>query len=278
MKILRTVDELRAWRKASAGKVGLVPTMGALHTGHLSLVASAKAQTDRTIASIFVNPLQFGPQEDLASYPRPFAHDCDLLVEAGTDALFAPEAAEVYAAGASTYVNEEAVSLPLCGAQRPGHFRGVTTVVLKLFNLVQPDVAFFGRKDYQQCAVIRRMVRDLNVPVEVVTCPTVRELDGLAMSSRNVYLSPEERARAPQLHRGLEAAASLYRSGVRDGDRLREAGLAALDAGFKVQYWDVRHRDTLEDLTQGGHVGVDGAVLAVAAYLGKTRLIDNIEI
>lgn len=275
MQVLRTVPELRAWRRARAGTVGFVPTMGALHEGHLSLVRMSRERCDSTIASIFVNPLQFGPNEDLSRYPRPFERDRELLEKEGCDALFAPDAATLYPPGASTYVVEETVSLPLCGEARPGHFRGVTTVVLKLFNLVQPDVAFFGQKDAQQCAVIERMARDLDVPVEIVRGATVREVDGLAMSSRNAYLAPAEREVAPLIYRALRAVAVARASGETDARRLEAAGRAVLAAEprFRVQYFEARHPRTLELLER---VSEDGALVACAAYLGTTRLIDNL--
>lgn len=276
-KILRTISELRAWRNGlpAGTRLGLVPTMGALHAGHISLMELARTHCDAVIASIFVNPLQFGPQEDLARYPRPIEKDIAMLEAAGVDALFLPEHTEVYPADNSTYVVEEAVSLPLCGALRPGHFRGVATVVLKLFNLTQPHFAFFGQKDAQQCAVIERMVRDLNVPVDVVRGAIVREEDGLAMSSRNVYLEPAQRAAAPLLYQSLLAASEAYEAGERDASKLEAIGRAILarEKGIEVQYWEVRDRRSLAPLET---IGADGCLLALAAYLGKTRLIDNL--
>ncbi len=276
MKILRTVAELRAWRKTLPNQetLGFVPTMGALHAGHLSLVEQSKKACTRTIVSIFVNPTQFGPNEDLSRYPRPFEADCALLEKAGTDAVFSPSPEEMYLKDASTFVVEEQVSLPLCGEFRPGHFRGVATVVLKLFNLVQPDTAFFGQKDAQQCAVIERMVRDLSVPVQIIRVATVREPDGLALSSRNIYLSSEEREIATDLYRGFRAAEELFHRGERQAELLKLAALQEVNRSgrFQVQYWDVRHPETLETLDQ---LDEAGALLAVAAILGKTRLIDN---
>jgi pantoate--beta-alanine ligase len=275
--VLRTVAEVRAWRRAlpTARTVGFVPTMGALHAGHISLMNLAKTRADVTIASIFVNPLQFGPNEDLAKYPRPIEKDMALLEAAGVDAVFLPGVAELYPDGASTFVTEESVSAPMCGAMRPGHFRGVTTVVLKLFNIVQPDLAVFGQKDAQQCAVIERMVRDLDVPVEIVRGPIVREADGLALSSRNVYLGPEDRIAAARIFASLEAARTAFEAGERNSARLAEIGRAVLagDARFKVQYWDVRDPSSLDEIQA---VGERGALFAVATYLGATRLIDNI--
>jgi pantoate--beta-alanine ligase len=275
-EILGTPSEIRDWRRnVGAGEtVGFVPTMGALHAGHMSLVALSQAKCDRTIASIFVNPLQFGPNEDYAKYPRPFENDFALLSEAKADAVFLPDVETLYRHGASTFVVEEQVSLPLCGAFRPGHFRGVATVVLKLFNLVQPTHAFFGQKDAQQCAVTERMVRDLNVPVEIVRGPIVREADGLAMSSRNAYLSPAERAVAPLIHQSMESAKRAFAAGERSAARLVEIGRGELEADsrFAVQYWEIRDPETLEPIDRIGH---RDALIVVASYLGGTRLIDN---
>ena len=275
--ILRTIGDVRAWRAALPPKhtIGFVPTMGALHAGHISLMELARQRAAVTIASIFVNPLQFGPNEDLAKYPRPIERDLALLDAAGVDAVFLPEVAELYQAGASTFVVEESVSAPLCGAVRPGHFRGVTTVVLKLFNIVQPHLAVFGQKDAQQCAVIERMVRDLAVPVEIVRGPIVREPDGLALSSRNVYLAPEDRAAAPLIFASLDAARTAFENGERDAGRLAALGRSVLAGSprISVQYWDVRDADSLEAIEL---VGSKRALLAVAALVGTTRLIDNI--
>lgn len=276
-EILRTVAEVRAWRQARpAGQtVGFVPTMGALHAGHLSLMDLAKRRAAVTIASIFVNPLQFGPNEDLAKYPRPIEQDLALLQTAGVDAVFLPAVEDLYPAGASTFVAEESVSGPLCGATRPGHFRGVTTVVLKLFNIVQPHLAVFGQKDAQQCAVIERMVRDLAVPIEILRGPIIREADGLALSSRNVYLGPEDRAAAPRIFASLQAAQAAFEGGERDATRLAAIGRAVLEGEQRItaQYWEIRHPQSLATLDS---VDQDGALLAVAAHLGATRLIDNI--
>lgn len=275
--VLRTVADVRAWRRAlpSTATLGFVPTMGALHAGHISLMELARSRSTATIASIFVNPLQFGPNEDLAKYPRPIEKDLALLEAAGVDAAFVPEVAELYPEGASTFVVEEAVSGPLCGALRPGHFRGVTTVVLKLFNIVQPDLAVFGQKDAQQCAVIERMVRDLSVPVEIVRGPIIREADGLALSSRNVYLDAGDRAVAPLIHRSLEAARAAFEAGQRDAHALAVIGRQVLEQEprFRVQYWEVRDAESLDMIDT---IPARGALLAVAAYLGTTRLIDNI--
>ena len=278
--VLRTVAEVRAWRRAlpPGQTLGFVPTMGALHAGHISLMELAKSRAAVTIASIFVNPLQFGPNEDLAKYPRPIEKDLALLEAVGVDALFLPEVTDLYPEGASNFVVEETVSGPMCGAVRPGHFRGVTTVVLKLFNIVQPDLAMFGQKDAQQCTVIERLVRDLAVPLEIVRGPIVREPDGLALSSRNVYLSPEDRAAAPRIHASLQAAKAAYEAGERNANALAAIGRAVLgqDPRFTVQYWDIRDPQTLDAVDT---VPTNGeALFAVAAYLGTTRLIDNIVI
>ncbi len=250
--------------------------MGALHEGHVSLVHASRAECDLTIASIFLNPLQFGPNEDLSKYPRFFERDLECLQLAGAHVLFAPAADALYQPDASTTVVEDFVSAPLCGEFRRGHFRGVATVVLKLFNLVQPDVAYFGQKDAQQCAVIERMVRDLDVPVQIKRRTTVREADGLAMSSRNVYLSAEDRMRAPRIYLSLEAAKNAYDTGERSAAALSRIGREFLsrDSAFKIQYWEVCEPSTLAscvNIAPGS-----SALLAVAAYLGSTRLIDNL--
>lgn len=275
--ILRTVAEVRSWRDSlpREQKLGFVPTMGALHAGHMSLMNLARDRAEKVIASIFVNPLQFGPNEDLSKYPRPIEKDLALLEAAGVDAVFLPPVHELYPEDASTFVNEESVSAPLCGAVRPGHFRGVTTVVLKLFNIVRPDIAVFGQKDAQQCLVIERMVRDLNLPVEIVRGPIVREADGLALSSRNIYLAPEDRQAAPAIFASLQAAQRAFESGERDAAKLADIGRTSLAAQprITVQYWDVRHPQSLEAIET---VGPEGAIFAVAAHLGSTRLIDNL--
>jgi pantoate--beta-alanine ligase len=275
--ILRTVAEVRAWRRAlpPSQTVALVPTMGALHAGHLSLMALAQNRATSTIASIFVNPLQFAPGEDLEKYPRPIERDLALLQAAGIDAVFLPTPEELYPEDASTVVVEERVSQPLCGAVRPGHFRGVATVVLKLFNIVVPDLAVFGQKDAQQCMVIARMVRDLNLPIEIVRGPIVREPDGLALSSRNIYLSAADRAAAPRIFASLEATRLAFESGERNAAALAVIGRAVLAAapGITLQYWDIRHPESLSAIET---IGADGALFAVAAHLGATRLIDNL--
>src|SRR6202051_519829 len=248
--------------------------MGALHEGHLSLVRAAKAQCDVVTVSIFVNPTQFGPTEDLAKYPRQFERDCALLEKEGLDLLFAPSVEEIYPRGSITWVSVEGLSEKLDGRSRPGHFRGVTTIVAKLFNIIEPDAAFFGQKDAAQLAVIRRMVRDLNFPVEIVACPIVREADGLAMSSRNAYLSGQERARAVVLHRSLEGGEGRFRAGERNSNRLISAAreLISSEPDVRVDYLEIIDPETLEPVKI-----ISGKVLlAVAAYVGTTRLIDNI--
>lgn len=275
MDIITTVAEMQAraaaWRRAGR-RIGLVPTMGYLHAGHLSLVACARARADVVVVSIFVNPTQFGPREDLARYPRDFARDERLCREAGVDVIFHPSAEGMYAPGHSTWVVEEALSRPLCGAARPGHFRGVATVVTKLFHAVQPEVAVFGRKDAQQALLIERMVRDLDFPVAIVVAPIVREPDGLAMSSRNVYLSPDERRRALAIARGLGKAEAAYAGGERAAAVL--CGLVRTEieaAGGRPDYVELRARDSLAELAAADRP----AVLAVAAFFGPTRLLDN---
>jgi len=258
-----------------AGKaLALVPTMGALHEGHLSLVRAARAARDVVAVSIFVNPTQFGPNEDLAKYPRSFERDCEMLAREGAEFVFAPSVEEMYPAGAVTWVTVEELSGKLDGRSRPGHFRGVTTVVSKLFHIVDPERAFFGQKDAAQVAIIRRMVRDLNLPVEIVVCPIVREADGLAMSSRNAYLSAEERKRSLVLHRSLERIQQLVASGEKEAVRLVAAGREefARENGVRLEYFEVVDPDTLDpvaDVSSGG-------LVAVAAYVGATRLIDNV--
>lgn len=241
----------------------------------MSLMGLARDKADVVIASIFVNPLQFGPNEDLSRYPRPLEADLAKLEAAGVDALFLPSVEDMYPAGASTFVDETTVSLPMCGAMRPGHFRGVATVVLKLLNLVQPHIAVFGQKDAQQCAVIERMIRDLDMPVDILRGPIVREADGLALSSRNIYLSAEDRAAAPLLYQSLKAVEMAYRAGETDAEKLASIGREALAASERivVQYWDVRDPESLGTITK---IGSGGALLALAAFLGKTRLIDNL--
>jgi pantoate--beta-alanine ligase len=277
MKICNTIEEMRAACRAARGagkRLGFVPTMGALHEGHLSLVWAAKASCDVVAASIFVNPTQFGAGEDLAKYPRTFDRDRELLERDGVELLFAPAVEEMYPAGAVTWVTVEGLSERLDGRSRPGHFRGVTTVVAKLFHIVEPDVAFFGQKDAAQVAIIRRMVRDLNFPVEIVACPIVREEDGLAMSSRNAYLNGEQRKQALVLHRSLMRVRKLWESGERNAERLTAAGgeEVAGEGSVRLDYFEIVDPDDLEPAEKVG----SGALVAVAAWVGTTRLIDNI--
>src|ERR1035438_4537903 len=251
MKICSTIEDMRAASRAARGagqRLGFVPTMGALHAGHLSLVRAAKTSCDVVAASIFVNPTQFGPNEDLAKYPRSFERDCELLEREGVELLFAPTVEEMYPAGAVTWVTVEELSGKLDGHSRPGHFRGVATVVAKLFHIVEPDAAFFGQKDAAQVAIIRRMVRDLNLPMEIVVCPIVRESDGLAMSSRNAYLDVEQRKRALALHRALTRVQRMADGGQRKTSELVAAGRAELagESSVRLDYLEIVDPDTLD--------------------------------
>ena len=277
MKIFATIPEVRAAlsdTRVARKRVGLVPTMGALHEGHLSLVRVAKKQCDAVVVSIFVNPTQFGPTEDLAKYPRQMERDRALLEEEDVDILFAPSVEEIYGSGSITWVLVEGLSEKLDGRSRPGHFRGVATVVAKLFNILGPQIAFFGQKDAAQLAVIRRMVRDLNFPVEIIAGAIVREPDGLAMSSRNAYLSPEERGRALVLQRSLRRAEAEFQSGQRIAAKLISAALEVLasEPQVAVDYLEVVNPDTLETVERITQT----ALLAMAARVGTTRLIDNV--
>lgn len=276
MQTVRTVTELRdallEARKADKW-VGFVPTMGYLHDGHLALIEASRAQCDVTVVSVFVNPTQFDRNENLSTYPRDFPRDEKLCHDAGVGILFAPDAKEVYSAHFETVVEPGELAKSLCGAFRPGHFRGVATVVCKLFNMVQPDIVFFGQKDFQQCAVVRRMAVDLNLPIEIVTVPTVREPDGLAMSSRNRALCPEQRRRAPAISRSLFAAAHEFRSGERDVDRLITTAKACLATVDRLQYLELVNADTLKPAESPLR---RTAVLCAAAFVGSTRLIDNV--
>lgn len=278
MKLLETISEARAACGAgkSRGKLGLVPTMGALHEGHLSLVRAAKKQSDVVAVSLFVNPTQFGPNEDLSKYPRTFERDRELLEKEGVDFLFAPSVAEMYPKGATTFVTVEGLSEKLDGKSRPGHFRGVTTVVAKLFHIVEPDLGFFGQKDAAQVAVIRRMVRDLDFPVKIVVCPIVRAPDGLALSSRNVYLDAVQRKSALTLSRSLQKVREAFDRGQRDASRLLQAGKEAFadEASVRLDYFEIVDPDTLDPVAQI----VRPALVAAAAYVGTTRLIDNLVI
>jgi len=254
--------------------LGFVPTMGALHAGHLSLVRASKSRCNVTAVSIFVNPLQFGPSEDLSKYPRTLERDIALLEEGGVDLLFVPSVEQMYPAGAKTRVLVEELSNKLDGASRPGHFLGVTTVVSKLFEIVRPDVAFFGQKDAAQVVVLRKMVRDLDMDVELVVCPIVRETDGLAMSSRNAYLTPEQRQQALVLHRALLRVQTAVDRGERDAAKLREIGeqVIAEEPGARLDYFAIVDPETLDPVADTRR----GALVAIAAYVGTTRLIDNI--
>ena len=274
MQVVTSLSELRQARAALPGPLGFVPTMGYLHEGHLSLVRAARAGCASVAASIFVNPTQFGPTEDLDKYPRDLERDLRLLEAAGVDLVWTPTRNEMYPANFQTWVTVDAITTRLEGEIRPGHFRGVTTVVAKLFNGVQPQRAYFGQKDAQQALVIRRMVQDLAFPVEIIVCPIVREPDGLAMSSRNVYLNPAERQAARVLSRALNAAREAYLAGERDAEQLRRIALAifAAEPLARVQYVSLADAQTLQELEQ-----VSGpALLSTAAYIGKTRLIDNL--
>lgn len=277
MRILKTPDEMHAacaQLKREGRRIGFVPTMGALHEGHLSLVRAARAQNDVVVASIFVNPLQFGPAEDLDKYPRQFERDRQLLEAERCDLLFAPEAKDMYPPGAVTFVEVAELSERLDGKSRPGHFRGVTTVVSKLFHIVEPDTAYFGQKDAAQVAIIRRMVADQNIPVRVMVCPIVREKDGLALSSRNAYLNPEQRKQALVLYRALLRVQTLADRGEREATKLVAAGkeVIAEEPAAKLDYFEAVDPDTLLPVSNIER----GALVAAAAWIGSTRLIDNV--
>lgn len=274
MLIVSTLEELFHVRRFLDGPVGLVPTMGYLHAGHISLVQQARGECRSVIVSIFVNPTQFGPNEDLNNYPRNSQQDLQLLEEAHVDIVWMPTPEIMYPPGYQTWVEVETLTRPLEGSLRPGHFRGVTTVVAKLFNATQPDKAYFGQKDAQQAAVIRQMARDLSYPLEIVICPIWRDADGLAMSSRNTYLSPDQRRAAPVLYRGLSAARAAYEAGEKDATRLRQIVKDILDQEplAQLQYVSCADYDTLEELES-----IHGkALVSMAVLIGKTRLIDNI--
>ena len=274
MRAVETIAEMRAWRRQIGDSVGFVPTMGFLHEGHLSLVRKARVENSRVVVSIFVNPTQFGPREDLTRYPRDPERDLALLEKEGTDLVFMPEADEVYPEGFNSWVDVEKVTEQLEGAQRPGHFRGVATVVAKLFNIVEPTIAYFGQKDAQQAAVIKKMVADLNMNLEIVVLPTIREADGLAMSSRNTYLNSEERQAAAVLYRALCRAQQLWEQGEGDAESLRRemTGLIQKEPRAAIDYISVADAATLDELTR-----IDRpALVSMAVKIGKTRLIDNI--
>jgi pantoate--beta-alanine ligase len=272
LKVLRSVADVRAWR-AGTGRVGFVPTMGALHAGHMSLVERAVRETDAAIASIFVNPTQFGPNEDFAAYPRKEAEDVALLESRGCAVAFIPPVAEIYPPGDATRVTPGPIAAPLEGAARPGHFVGVATVVAKLLAIVRPDIAFFGQKDFQQLRVLQTIARDLRLGADIVGCPTVREPDGLAMSSRNAYLTPEQRRDAVALSRGLFAARELWEQGVREPERLTNAVRHYTDGpGVSLEYVSAADPVTLTEL----QARAESAVVSLAARVGKARLIDNV--
>ncbi|OLB21783.1 MAG: pantoate--beta-alanine ligase [Acidobacteriales bacterium 13_2_20CM_55_8] len=277
MRVLETIQQMRSSCEAARQgekRLGFVPTMGALHEGHLSLVRAAKARCQVVAASIFVNPTQFGPNEDFSKYPRSFERDQKLLEKEGVELLFAPSVEEMYPEGAVTFVTVEGLSERLCGKSRPGHFRGVTTVVSKLFHITQPDLAFFGQKDAAQVAIIRRMVLDLNLGVEIVVCPIVREADGLAMSSRNAYLSQQQRRSALVLSRSLAQVKKLFEQGERCAGKLGAAGRQVFseEPSVRLDYFQIVNPETLEPVESISAP----ALVAVAAFVGGTRLIDNI--
>lgn len=273
MHFLSSLSDLRTKRLSLLGTVGLVPTMGYLHSGHLSLVSRAKDECEHVIVTIFVNPTQFGANEDLSKYPRDLERDLELLKPLGVDVVWNPSAETMYPLGYQTWVNVEALTNPLEGAMRPGHFKGVTTVVSKLFNATQPHKAYFGQKDAQQVAVIRRMTLDLNFPIEIVVCPTMREDDGLAMSSRNKYLNKDERTAATILFRSLSEAKKMFEAGERNADVLRNKmkEVLASEPLANVQYVSCADYDSLEEL----NVIENKSLLSMAVFIGKTRLIDN---
>ena len=277
MEMAKTIKSVRALVQAARGqgkKIGLVPTMGALHIGHVSLIEAAARQTDFVVVSIFVNPTQFGPGEDLQEYPRPFEQDLRICREQGVDVVFAPTPAEMYPGENFTWVTVEKLTESLCGQFRPGHFRGVATVCAKLFNIVQPDVAFFGQKDAQQAVVIRRMVADLDMPLAIVVCPTVREPDGLAMSSRNQYLSPSQRKDAAYIYKSLQKSRQMIEAGEKDTAKITAEMRKILNQvpSMKIEYVSIVDAQTLQSVDR-----IAGEVLAaVAVKIGSPRLIDNI--
>ena len=277
MKIWNSIEDMRAACREvrrSGRRLGFVPTMGALHQGHLSLVRAAKDNCDVVAVSIFVNPTQFGATEDLGKYPRMFDRDRELLENEGVELLFTPSVEEMYPAGAVTWVTVEGLSDKLDGRSRPGHFRGVTTVVAKLFHIVEPDVAFFGQKDAAQVTIVRRMVRDMNSPVEIVACPIVRERDGLAMSSRNAYLDVQQRERALVLYRSLTRVRKLWEGGESNAEKLMAAGrqVVAGEESVRLDYFEIVDPESLDSVERVK----SGTLVAVAAFVGTTRLIDNI--
>ena len=280
MLVVNTITELRqtlAAQRQAGRTIGLVPTMGCLHEGHLALVKRARSEADFTVVSIFVNPTQFGPNEDFSKYPRTFEADCEACDKASVDLIFAPSVEEFYPKNANTWVDVEKVTTSLCGAFRPGHFRGVSTVVAMLFNVIQPTCAVFGRKDLQQCVVIKQMVHDLHIPVKVIIDETVRESSGLAMSSRNRYLTPEELQKATAIPAACKVAQELVQKGETNPILIEKAAVKRLtqDASLRIQYLKVVHRETLSEVTK---IIPGECALALACYLGNTRLIDNVDL
>ena len=278
MEIIRTISWMKETARQARAEnhvVGFIPTMGALHEGHLSLIRRAKADCSRLYASIFLNPMQFGPNEDLSKYPRTFEHDVEQLKSAGVDVLFAPDAKEIYPAGFRSYVNVEGLSDRLEGKSRPGHFRGVATVVLKLFEIVQPQFAYFGRKDAQQVRILQQMAGDLNLNAEIVVCPIVREPDGLALSSRNTYLDPDERRGATVLHHALDAARRELGAGTRDSLQLQTAIRSVLsnEPLARADYIEIVDAETFEPVAG---IAARPVYVLLAVFVGKTRLIDNL--
>lgn len=280
MKVITSPNQMQNLMlslKKESKKIGFVPTMGYLHEGHLSLIKCSKKENDITVVSIFVNPLQFGKNEDLDRYPRDFERDKNLCEKESVDYIFYPDYKDMYPEGFQTYVEVEQLSKGLCGDYRPGHFKGVATVVLKLFNIVNPDNAYFGKKDYQQLKIIERMVKDLNLPIKVVGCPIVREKDGLAMSSRNTYLSPEERQSAIYIYKGLTEGKKLFEIGEKNNQKIKQAVIDTIKKApllKEIQYVELIDKDTLKPK----EIAEKGDIIAVAVYIGKTRLIDNIEL
>ena len=264
--------------KSKGEKIGLVPTMGYLHKGHISLISRARAECSKVIVSIFVNPMQFGPEEDFARYPRNFKKDCSLCQKAGADYIFFPSTDEMYEKDFKTFAEVQDLGDIMCGRERPGHFRGVCTVVLKLFNIIRPNIAYFGQKDYQQVVIIKKMIKDLNVPVEIAECPTVREKDGLAISSRNKYLSYDERKNAVVLFQSLKLAEELIINGQENLENIRKAAIEKMESTpfvSKIDYFDFRDNDTLCEIERIDQKA-ERILIASAIWVGETRLIDNI--
>ena len=274
MKIIDTIPAMRKVRQELRGTVGFVPTMGCLHEGHLALVRSSRKENDNSIASIFVNPAQFGPAEDFGRYPRDYPHDLALLGKEKVDLVFMPAVAEMYPQGYDTWVEVKNVTDRLEGAIRPGHFRGVATILTKLFNVIRPTRAYFGQKDAQQCVVIRKMINDMNMDLEMIVIPTIRMPDGLAMSSRNVYLNPEERRQAPVLYKALSIAHVMWSEGDRDSDRLRQAMVDLIQQKplAQIDYISIANKLTLDEIDKAE----PPAIISLAVKFGNTRLIDNI--